>query len=154
MADRISGDLQIGGKITREQFDFISDMLENSINADDCISEAGFLQFHECTPADMESLVGYCRENSIPLSITWEAKWDLGGYAEFWIGGEYKTFHVTANGELCFTLEELENSGTDSIRDFISRQIVWVLPRLEISDSDESQFGRVCVRAVSPQEDL
>lgn len=129
MADRFSGDVMIGGKISGTVFVSIKDMLDF---LEDDLDDDGTGVFCECTGSDFTDLRAYCKEKGVALAIYWDAKWEYGATVEFHIDGKEYNFDTDSNGRIVITVDELESNKHLSIQQFIDSLEIPEFPELEV----------------------
>ncbi len=131
MADRFSGTLALGGKVTEEQMDDIERLLDECI-AMEYMAEDGSMFFNECVQDDFSSVIEYCQKNNIPVCLHWEPKYEFHGELEFWIDGKYRSYQSNADREIVVTLEHLEQDTSLTVAEFIAKLDVPEFPPFEV----------------------
>ena len=131
MADRFSGDVMIGGKISKSVFSRIEDLLLPLLEGD---LEDGCGIFTECAYGDFDGVRLYCVKHNIALAIYWDAKWEYNAVVEFHVGGRSCEFITNSNGQVVVSVDELESNKHLSIPDFIASLEIPEFPELEVVD--------------------
>lgn len=134
MADRFSGTVFLGGKITQDQFDECKELLANCL--DDEICEDGSSYFVECTTSDFVPVVEYCIENKIALCLHWEAKYGENSNLEYWIDGNYKLFMADIDGDVAIRLPDLQDYPGMTIAEFIEKLDIPDFPNFELAEAE------------------
>lgn len=139
MADRFGGTVQIGGKITRAQYQKCEELLEELLELG--LDDDGLGYFAEQTTSDFDPIIKHCTEHGIALAIQWEPKWEYSGRIEYWIGGTHEDFLANADGTIVVPFEELQVCEEMTVAEFIKNMGVPDFPQLEIVDETQTPAG-------------
>lgn len=138
MADRFAGNIHIGGRITREQYDSLCTLTEPLLEGD--LTDEGQGEFCECVSEDFAELVQYCEENKIALLIQWDGKYEYGASCEYWIDSNYKQFDTDSSGRIVVLLSDLEEKAKEAPRmtigDYVEGLDIPMLPEFSIGDPE------------------
>ena len=138
MADRFSGTIQFGGRISKATHNLLLEMCEE-ISEFAEYDEGEGLHFTGFNSSDMEPLAEFCKANGIDLSIAWEAKWEFGSFVEYYINGEHKVYNCNVDGEIVITVDKLLEHPHMFIGDFVDSLKIPEMPELEIVDDLDSE---------------
>lgn len=136
MADRFSGTVAFGGKLTREQVTKCSELLDLSVGYE-LSDNNGMADFNECTSEDFADVIRHCKEHKIALMIQWEGKAEYGSQCEYWIDGKYQQFDTNTSGSIVVTVEDLEVSPYKLLCDFIESLGIPKFPEFSIGEPEE-----------------
>lgn len=136
MADRFSGNVQIGGKISSELLEQVDKLLLKQGITEQELDMSGYAWFNECVSEDMQELIAFCKDNCIPLSIQWDAKYEYGGYVQFFIADQEKTFLCTNEGQIVVSVADMQEHQGMTVKEYIDRLAIPSIPALEIIDSE------------------
>lgn len=138
MADRFYGSVDIGGNVTEEHFDKLSEMLDELCED---YGDCGSWNFAENAPNDFREVIDYCIEKKIALCITWEGKWEYDACADFWIDGKHQVFMTDHSGSIAVKLENMRQESIEvpqiTLAQYISSLNIPDFPELQIIDSEE-----------------
>jgi hypothetical protein len=104
---------------------------------DDELGDDGSGFFIDCTEESFDGIVDYCKSNSIALCLHWDAKWEQESYVEYWVGGTYKAFFASGDGDVAVRLSQLlEHPSEMTIAEFVAKLEVPDFPLFEIVEND------------------
>ena len=130
MADRFSGTISIGGKLTAEQEKTLREHLVGLVEDDDL--EISY--FSECAYDGATELVEYCKSQNIPLAIQWDAKWEFGSFIEYWVDGNYKQYDCDVEGNIVVSVAYLQDRVDRSVAAVIDGLEIPEFPALELEE--------------------
>lgn len=134
MADRFSGNIQIGGKISSELLRQLNELLD--IITDHDLDITGYGWFNERVDEDMKDLIAFCKDNGIALSIQWDAKYEYDSFIQYFVGDDEKTFLCTSAGQLVAEIGDMEKTPNMTIADYIKSLGIPDMPPLEVTASE------------------
>jgi|694.fasta_scaffold16366_14 hypothetical protein len=131
MADRFSGSVYIGGKVTQEQLEKIECLLSPCLEGD--LGDDGFGYFYECTQSDFNDTVAYCIEIGASILIQRDTRYELDGHVEYYTPNGIAMFNATQSGRILIPLDQLEaRDPSTTIEEFIRSLEIPSFPDLEI----------------------
>ncbi len=133
MADRFSGSIYVGGRITEKMFSDLEDLLNPLLEGE--LDYDGYGCFYDCTSSDFDEVIKHCNDNQIALMIQWDAKYEYDAYVTYYMNGKESSYRSNNGGDILVAVSDLEEHPCMFICDYIKKLEIPNFPNLEIIDA-------------------